>query len=194
MVLIRRQPVLLEIGLLLPQRLCQSLFDSYPGQEAFTNQKCHIFLVFLIAYLTQYLQEPQVVNLVHFHDLGLFPCLLGWISTTSLISRWVSRVCNHCSQSPIKWENFPMLIHKKIPLNSNVFLKSFVYSDNTTSLKVCCILGFTKPHVFFDFLKQGNTLFIISMIYFIDFCCSYGSFVILRNKGFWVSFFQDISF
>ena len=57
-----------------------------------------------------------------------------------------SLVCNHCCQSPIKWEKFPLLIYKEIPPNSNVLLKSFVYSDNTAFLKVYCTLGFTKTY------------------------------------------------
>ena len=71
----------------------------------------------------------------------------SWQNFYYLFDQQVSSlVCNHCCQSPIKSENFPLLIHKEIPPNSNVLLKSFVYSDNTAFLKVYCTLGFTKTY------------------------------------------------
>ena len=106
-----------------------------------------------------------------------------------------SLVCNHCCQSPIKWEKFPLPIHKEIPLKSNVLLKSFVYSDNTAFLKVYCTLGFTKTYFLWYLKQKQENMLFISMTYFVILVLFIWIFVILRNKEFsWASFFQDISF
>lgn len=78
---------------------------------------------------------------------SLVVSMSSWQNFYYLSDQQVSSLaCNHCCQSPIKWEKFPLLIHKEIPPNSNVLLKLFVYSDITAFLKVYCTLGFTKTY------------------------------------------------
>lgn len=131
------------------------VWEPLRARETFTNQKCHIFgfLYQQRIYHRKYLQEPQVVKLVHFQDLRLFS-MSSRQNFYYLSDQQVSSLaCNHCCQSPIKWEKFPLLIHKEIPPNSNVLLKLFVYSDITAFLKVYCTLG-TQEHIFFILSKN----------------------------------------